>query len=118
MQDQIMDFWCWAAVSAATEKYFNPLTAKTQCDIASAVKQDHCCPRKEVCNTADSLELALNKIRRLRAPVVEGPTPFNQIRNEIRDGFPVAARIAWDGGGGHFVVITGYRISCCGWTRA
>mgnify|MGYP000482027845 CR=1 FL=1 len=109
MKRQALDLWCWAAVSAATEKYFNPLTAKTQCSIASDVKQTRCCPRKEVCNTVDSLELALSKIGRLRAPVVTGPIPFDQIRNEIRDGFPVAARIAWNGGGGHFVVITGYR---------
>lgn len=110
MRRQKMDSWCWAAVSAATEKYFDPATAKTQCTIASELKEIHCCPREEACNTAHSLRSALAKIGRLRGPVVEQSAPFQQIRNEIRDGFPVAARIAWNGGGGHFVVITGYRI--------
>ena len=110
MEDQIMDFWCWAAVSAAAEKYFDPQTKKTQCSIASYVKGIDCCLQAAMCDEADSLELALNKIGRLREPVVDGPIPFNLIRKEIRDGLPVAARIGWLGGGGHFVVITGYRI--------
>lgn len=34
---------------------------------------------------------------------------FEEIMNQIDQGMPIGVRIGWFGGGGHFVVIRGYR---------
>jgi hypothetical protein len=38
-----------------------------------------------------------------------GTATIAQIRSQIRSGRPLGARIGWSGGGGHFVMIAGYR---------
>ena len=38
-----------------------------------------------------------------------------QVQSEILDGRPVGARIGWAGGGGHFVMIAGYRCDTVGY---
>jgi len=113
MADQEMRLWCWAAVSLSVEKYFNSLTESTQCTIASAVKNKTCCADKESCNRADDLRYALSSVRRFRQ-MFEGQLSFESVRDSIREGFPVCARIGWYEGGGHYVVITGYRTTTSG----
>ena len=39
---------------------------------------------------------------------------FSDVKGQLRAGFPICARIGWYGGGGHFVVITGYTITGSG----
>jgi hypothetical protein len=39
---------------------------------------------------------------------MSGQATFQQVRDEIDRGRPVGARIRWNNGGGHFVVIYGY----------
>lgn len=113
MQRQEMGLWCWAAVAASTDKYFDPRSRSTQCSIATAVKHRACCPKNEVCNEADILDAALAAVGRL-ARAGEGILTFEQIRDELELGFPIGARIGWFRGGGHFVLITGFRVSDSG----
>jgi hypothetical protein len=40
--------------------------------------------------------------------MMSGQASFQQVRDEIDRGRPVGARIGWNNGGGHFVVIYGY----------
>ena len=59
MEPQEMGLWCWAAVSLSVEKYFDASTTRTQCSIASDVKQKSCCTDRTSCNEADELQVAL-----------------------------------------------------------
>jgi hypothetical protein len=108
-----MDLWCWAAVSASVDDYFDPPSDWTQCDVAGELLGTNCCPKVAFCDQTAFLEDALEIVGHLRA-FGPGILSFDDIRGEIQSGMPVAARIQWDGGGGHFVVISGYRVSNTG----
>ena len=104
MLSQAHTNWCWAAVSAAVRK-------TTQCSVANEVlDRDDCCDNGEACNSEDSLTDALGD---MLAQVREGTVSFEVIQNEIGQGRPLCARIAWDADRdliedrGHFVVISG-----------
>jgi hypothetical protein len=105
-------FWCWAAVSSAVAHYFNPSTAHTQCSIASAQVSQPCCAIGPTgnCNVYSQLQVALAHVGHLNPPT--GPPPlWSQVIQEIRNNQrPVCARIAWNGGGAHFVTIYGFDV--------
>ena len=108
--------WCWAAVAASVEKYFDPSSALTQCQIAREVFQRQginaeCCTKGTPCNQEERLTDALTipEINRLKRTYFRALT-FEEVQKEIDAGRPVCARIKWDGFGAHFVVLTGYEI--------
>lgn len=114
MQPQEEALWCWAAVSLSVDRYFNRQSPRTQCSIASAVKQGRdCCNNRPSCDEAAELHDALIHVRRFRQRI-EGSISFERVRDLIRAGYPVCVRIGWWPFGGHFVVITGYAISDTG----
>jgi hypothetical protein len=108
IETQLQDQWCWAAVSASIEKYYAGPNNWTQCSIASYVLGSNCCGDPGPCNTAAYLQNALQLIQRLRGIRLRSLT-FDEIRAELSAGNPVGVRIAWQGGGAHFVVIRGFR---------
>ena len=108
IQTQKQDQWCWAAVSASIHQYFSGEAAFSQCEIAHRVLNTACCDNPTTCNTPAFLEDALDKIGK-RGDVLPGSLPFGKIMEQIDRGMPIGVRIGWFGGGGHFVVIRGYR---------
>jgi len=104
IQTQEMDQWCWAAVSVSVDKFFNPASSATQCKVAQDVLSRSCCGGEVACNQAAELQTALDKVNRLRK-IVTRRLRFKEIENELDAFKPVCARIGWDGGGGHFVVV-------------
>jgi Papain-like cysteine protease AvrRpt2 len=108
MQTQQEDEWCWAAVSASVERYFQPESYVTQCEIASQVIAANCCTQPGLYDEPAMLQDALGVIKRLRA--VTGRLMFDELQAEIDACRPVCIRIAWDGGAAHFVTLTGYRV--------
>jgi hypothetical protein len=109
LDTQRMDFWCWAAVAQAIDRFFNPSTTRTQCDIAGLlIRNQPCCTRPALCDEAQSLREALTEINHL-AEFREGRIPMGMIRDQRNRGLPFAARIEWPDGGGHFVIISGFR---------
>ena len=113
-------FWASArrtsisAVSVSVNRYFSPATKMTQCQVALAVtgKKD-CCGNPEDCNDAGDLEVALTAVNHFEEMLV-GALSFDDIRSEIDACRPVCARIGWRNGGGHFVILTGYRLLATG----
>jgi hypothetical protein len=114
-------------VAASIEKFFNPASGIEQCDIANKVlpksqrpKTDcGCCCEPEACDQPAELETALKKINKWRTTLdksaaVTGTLAFDEIVREIDQGRPVCAGISWNGGGGHFVVLRGYRLLSTG----
>jgi hypothetical protein len=114
IQKQTEDKWCWAAVSASIDNYFVPSVNMQQCGVAHRVLPAlDCCVNPDVCNTGASLELALSKVGRFKKMFL-GPAKFADVCAQLNLNLPVGARIAWNQGGAHFVVITGFATSTSG----
>jgi Papain-like cysteine protease AvrRpt2 len=106
MQSQQMSNWCWAAVAASVDAYYDPQSAKSQCTIAAAVIGTACCPPNGNCDKTERLDDALRKVP-LRFEVRK-PLQFADIKKQIDFGTPVCVRIGWPDGTGHFAAIDGY----------
>jgi papain like cysteine protease AvrRpt2 len=118
IQTQQQDKWCWAAVSVSLEHYFVPTSTLTQGQMATEVLGiAGCSGNPGPCNQAARLQDALDVVRqrtasgprRLTFPAPRGRLTFSQLEQELDGSFPVCVRIGWDGGGGHFVVLSGYQ---------
>jgi hypothetical protein len=114
LDKQLHDKWCWAAVTASVDRYLNPNSTLDQCKIAEQVLGRSCCPDGEACNQVESLDNALSKFNRLEGTASNFALSFTEIRQIIDARMPVCVRIGWQGGGGHFVVISGYRVTKSG----
>ena len=111
MQHQQQTQWCWAAVSTSVSVYYDASSTWTQCTVVNAeLGQTTCCSSgsSAACNQPWYLDLALMRTGNLTV-VSNGTTAFASIRTEIDAGRPLGVRIGWSGGGGHFVVIEGYK---------
>jgi hypothetical protein len=114
IQKQKQSLWCWAAVSASIDGYFSPGASQKQCEIASTVLgRTDCCGTPAACNEAALLQDALGAVERLRQTIGRRLS-FEEIEQQVDARYPVCARIGWYGGGGHFVVVSGYSISPSG----
>lgn len=113
IQPQEESEWCWAAVAVSIDKYFNPGSPLTQCEIASRVIGHDCCNNGISCNDAETLIQALRAINRWKR-TVNGPVPFQLVKQELDAGRPVCARIKWKDGYAHFVVLVGYEVLSSG----
>jgi hypothetical protein len=115
MQTQQEDQWCWAAIAASVDTYFSPFASSPQCRIAAAVLNSgsDTCNDPQKYNNPAKLQVALKAIGRYRATHI-GPLSFEDLQAEIDAGRPVCVRIAWSGGGAHFVVLSGYHVSTTG----
>jgi hypothetical protein len=113
MQAQLQSQWCWAACSVSVSLFYDTASGWTQCSLVNAeLGQSTCCQNGSTsqCNQPWYLDRALTRTGNLTS-WSGGTATIAQIRSEIRGGRPLGARIGWSGGGGHFVMIAGYR-SC------
>jgi hypothetical protein len=111
-------YWCWAAVTAAIYQLHNG-SAIMQCEVASKQKgAGDCCkkPCGDHCNRRWFLERALCTVNCLdTGPISVSPTfSFSNLKVLFQSSAegsprPVCARLGWEGGGGHFVVIKGFQ---------
>jgi concanavalin A-like lectin/glucanase superfamily protein len=112
-QPQLNTNWCWAAASTATSVFYNPLSAWTQCLVANAcLSLTVCCntPTPGQCNVYGYLDLALTKTGNF-VSVSGGTTTFANCTTQMNTWRVLGARIAWSGGGAHFVMMSGVSLS-------
>jgi hypothetical protein len=102
--------WCWASVSAGVHGYFSGQAGVTQCEVARRLLGKDCCNDPDSCDSPQRLEAALEAIG-TKVQVHPSRLDFEHLKLEIDAGRPVCARIGWFDGGGHFVVLYGYRES-------
>ncbi|HZS09089.1 MAG TPA: papain-like cysteine protease family protein [Blastocatellia bacterium] len=116
LQRQLQTKWCWAAVTTSLLNFFNPDNTPTQCQVVQqCLSLNHdfdpeatdCCQQgsSKACNLTYKLPDALDEMELLFSRC-NYPLSLDEIRGQIQAGVPVAVRIKWRGGGGHFVVIT------------
>ncbi|MEO8372542.1 MAG: papain-like cysteine protease family protein [Candidatus Solibacter sp.] len=121
VEKQLETQWCWAAVAVSIHNFLNPGgTTWTQADVATPVLHaEHrigpsvdCSVTPGTCNIPAALDQALHKTGNLRREgfLPNQLLPFDNIKEWVDLHLPVGVRILWWGGGGHFVVIAGYRV--------
>ena len=113
IQQQERTKWCWAAVAASVARYYDPLSEFTQCSVASGELMQNCCcsdpkPDPDPCNVYGYLMSSLFRVGHFKKWVAQRPANADEIIGEIGPQRPLCARIVWNGGGAHLVVIAGY----------
>jgi hypothetical protein len=108
MQTQQGSNWCWAATASSVSCFFNPASTWTQCAVADACLQNNCCAAPAPCDVTYSLDVPLSQTGNLQGTPFPGPDTTAGVQAEIKAGRPVCCHISWQGGGGHFVAISGY----------
>ena len=108
MEAQTQTQWCWAATSTSVSHFYSFLSPWTQCKVATVAMDDQCCdtPLPGPCNKPWYLNKAL-EITENYISYQSGTITWNQVKEELEKGLVVGARIGWNGGGGHFMVIHG-----------
>jgi hypothetical protein len=117
MQTQLQTQWCWAASSVSVSTFYDSTSTWSQCSVVNAeLGQTTCCTNGSTaqCNQPWYLDRALTRTGNL-ASWAGGAATMAQVKSEIRNGRPLGARIGWSGGGGHFVMIAGYRCDDDDW---
>lgn len=113
IRNQEQTYWCWAAVTEAVWRLLDRDHARTQCQIATdnlpRPPAGGCCgtTRGGPCDSTSRLDYALS-----RAGCLNGnrqpPLSFEQLREEIDKGLPVAIHIEWPDGSGHYIAATNW----------
>jgi len=108
MQPQTQTNWCWAATATSVSRFYSRLSPWTQCGVAGAELGLSCCvsPVPGGCNIPWFLDRALTRTNNFVS--ISGPLSTTRIKDELKKGRVVGARIGWAGGGGHFMVIHGH----------
>lgn len=107
MQPQLMSNWCWSAVGTSVALFYSASSGFTQCSLASAELGGACCTDPNPCNQDWFLDSALLRVGHLQL-FVAGAQLLTTVQQAIDQDQPLGVRIQWAGGGGHFVVISGY----------
>jgi hypothetical protein len=108
---QEQDNWCWAATSDGVSHYYDSSSGWTQCAIANSdLGRTDCCGSgaNGACNVYGYLNQALATVGHFDR-MAEQVADFQAVDGEIDAKRPLGVRVAWSGGGAHFVAIGGYR---------
>ncbi len=109
MQAQQQTNWCWAAVSTSVSHFYDPSSAWTQCKVANAqLSRTDCCGTgaSGACNVYGFLDQGLSEVGHFDH-LQNGVTTFQVLQNEIIAARPLGIRVAWQGGGAHFIAAIG-----------
>jgi len=118
MERQEQDKWCWAAVSVSVAHFYGT-SGWSQCTLAADELHLDCCSAdgpvrgNSGCNRAWYLDSPLSRVGHL-ARISWSFEGFPNVQNEINASQPFCARIAWNGGGAHFVAVGGWSIDPIG----
>jgi hypothetical protein len=116
-QRQLFDNWCWAAIASVLGRYYGT-SAASQSEIASHLLRLDCAGIDGNIDGDDELRVRADAEMRLDAALAlvgcyshwsAGKPLFDRVRFEINLGRPFAARIEWQSGGAHYVLVRGYR---------
>jgi hypothetical protein len=111
MQAQTQSNWCWSATATSVSHFYWWFSPWVQCTVVNAELGAH--RRLQLAGARGVQRAVVSRpglTRTNNFVSITGPATFQQVRNEIDAGRPVGARIGWNGGGGHFMVIYGYSL--------
>ena len=118
VQRQSESNWCWAAVATSVALFYRPISAWTQCGVASATlgRTDCCGPAASDplgCNQPYFLDMALATTGHFASMQAASMT-VPQISVEVSAQRPIGCRIEWPDGSGHFLTIVGVQTKSSG----
>lgn len=104
--------WCWAACADMVLHYYGNINVR-QCDLANWLfGLSDCCsvPSSSLCNRPCQVADVCRVYNAfgLRCYSASGTISQGAIQLEIDQGRPIEPGIAWNGGGGHVVIVRGY----------
>jgi hypothetical protein len=110
---QLLEKWCWAAIASALGRYYGTSQA-SQSALASQVLGKDCTGFASDPSVREAADAVSRLDRALRAVDCyshwsPGKPLFERVQFEINHGRPLAARIGWHAGAGHYVLVHGYR---------
>ena len=109
MEQQTQTNWCWAANGASVGNYYWGPGTYTQCGIANTCQgKTTCCTAPSGCNQYGFLDQALQAAKSYDS-MAGGTTGFAVLQARIDQSQPVGTRVAWTGGGAHFMMVAGYN---------
>jgi len=103
---------------SACTSFCDRTDATPQCQAANLIlgRSDACTsPSSAAVNKPYCLDEALGDFCNLNGSIISGTLAFADVQAQIDDGRPLGTRIAWSGGGAHFMVIEGYRAAATPW---
>lgn len=108
--------WCWAAVTVSIARFYDGGSTLTQCQLVNEefgaeAHGFNCCASggSADCNQPWYLNQALERAGLIEPDGMKaGTTSFEDFGREVDARRPLACRIGWDKGGGHFIVLTAY----------
>ncbi|HTS61032.1 MAG TPA: papain-like cysteine protease family protein [Candidatus Acidoferrales bacterium] len=109
MQHQQQSNWCWAATATSVALFYEPASGWTQCTVANdELGRSDCCGTgaSGPCNVYGFLDQALTVVGRFDR-WVSGSATTSEIETEVTFARPLGIRVAWSGGGAHFLCIMG-----------
>lgn len=106
--------WCWAACADMVVHYYGN-TAARQCEFANWLfGQSNCCasPGSSACNRPCQINDVSRVFSRwgIRSNYSGGSVSFGTLRSEVDSSRPVEVGYAWNGGGGHVALVTGWIV--------
>jgi Papain-like cysteine protease AvrRpt2 len=110
---QYKEMWCWAACAEMVLRFLGG--SLKQCDIAARLLRKDCCNNDptDACDEGLDVEQVDQAFARvgLAGQRFDSELSFDSIVSQIsgRPKRPVVAGIKWANGGGHLVVISGWR---------
>ena len=117
MQQQTQANWCWAATGTSVSHFYDPNSTWTQCQIANGqLGRTDCCGAgaSGACNVYGSLQDAFQRVGHW-ASTQGGTVSWSGIESQILLGRPLGIRVAWSGGGAHFICATGTEDNSMVW---
>ena len=111
LRPQETEMWCWAASGEMVMKTVEPRVKVTQCDEANKrFDLSECCDRPTPGKCVEGGWPEFSKYN-FNYVVKQGPLDFSEVQHEIFcNKRPFAFSWHWVGGGGHMMVVTGYKI--------
>lgn len=122
MQRQQQSNWCWAATATSVALFYDPNSGWTQCAVANGqLSRNDCCGSGAAgpCNVYGFLDDALNRTGHF-VSIEGGSVSAGTIMDQMLQRRPLGIRVAWSGGGAHFIAATGRQgedlvfVSDCG----
>ena len=108
MEHQQQTNWCWAACGASVGNFFYSGSPFSQCGVANACQgKTTCCSNPAGCNQYGYLDKALRAAKSFDS-MRGGTATLAEVGTRLSRSQPVGTRVAWNGGGAHFMMITGY----------
>jgi Papain-like cysteine protease AvrRpt2 len=116
-QKQILDNWCWAAVTSSIAFYFNgnsrwlqsTLAARLINNVCASVNANNAQTAPPVCDVQMDIGRALTLTGNLAGDILR-PLSFNEVVQQINAGFPLCCQIVFPGvQTSHFVILYGYQ---------